>query len=153
MRNKEEKSIYYKDTEKYGKSIFAAKKFHKDDIVFTVCGPITKIPSIYTIPIDFDLFLDPMGPGKYLNHSCEPSCGIKNRTQIVAMRDLEEDEEITIDYAMLVPAKQDYPRVGIDVPVCRCGEKNCRGYFGNYEELSDELREKYKGYISEYLIQ
>jgi len=123
-----------------------------EELPMLVCGTITKIPSIYTIPIGFDLFIDPMDPGKYLNHSCEPSCGIKNRTQIVAMSDLKKDEEITIDYAMFVPTKQGHPRVGIDAPICRCGAKNRREQFGNYEELSDELREKYKGYISDYLI-
>jgi len=146
-------NFYYKNTEKYGKSIFVTREFKKDEIIFTVCGPISKNPSIYTVPIDFDLFMDPIGPGKYLNHSCEPSCGIKNRTQIVATRDLEKDEEITIDYAMLVPVRQDYPRVNINVPTCKCGSKICRGEFGNYEELSSELREKYKGYISDYLMQ
>lgn len=36
---------------------------------------------------------------------------------------------------------------------CHCGSKICRGKFGSYETLSEDLREKYKGYISDYLTQ
>lgn len=112
---------------------FLPRKHSRKMRLFLRFASITKIPSTYTVPIDFDLFMDPIGLGRYLNHSCDPSCGIKNRTQIVAMRGLEKDEEITIDYAMFVPTKKDYPRVGLDIPICRCGTNNCRGTFGNYE--------------------
>jgi uncharacterized protein len=150
MQNKKMETFYYKDTEKYGKSIFSARKFKKDDVIFTICGSITKNPSFFTVPIDYDLYIDPeFSAGKNLNHSCNPSCGIKNRTRVVAMRDLEKDEEITIDYAMIVP-RYDNSKLKQDIQ-CNCGSNDCRGKFGSYEELPEQLREKYKGYISDYL--
>lgn len=148
--NDAENNIYCKDSGKYGKTIFSAKKFNKGETVFVVCGPIIKQPSIYTIPIDFDLYIDPLPPGKILNHSCEPSCGVKNRTEIVAMRDLGKDEEITIDYAMIVP-RYDELKLKQEI-ICHCGSKTCRGKFGSYENLSDELKQKYAGFISDYLL-
>src|SRR5438045_3210081 len=99
--------FYIADSNKYGKSIFATRNFARGETVFIVCWPMTKEPSIYTVPIDFDLYIDPVSPGKFLCHSCEPSCGIKHRTEVVAMRDLNKDEEITIDYAMIVSEYDD----------------------------------------------
>ncbi len=150
MRNNHRRNIYYKETDNHGKSIFAAREFKCGKTVFVVCGPIIKNPTVYTIPIDFNLFIDPLPPGKFLNHSCEPSCGIKNRTEVVAMRDLEKDKEITIDYAMIV-FKYDETRLKQDL-TCKCGSKNCRGKFGSYKDLSDELKQKYRGFISDYLL-
>lgn len=145
-----EENIYYKETDNYGKSIFAAREFKCGETVFVVSGPIVKNPTIYTVPIDFNLFIDPLPPGKFLNNSCEPSCGIKNRTEVVAIRNLEKDEEITIDYAMIV---LDYDRARLKQDLtCRCGSKICRGKFGSYENLSDELKQKYAGFISDYLL-
>jgi len=35
---------------------------------------------------------------------------------------------------------------------CKCGSKNCRGKLGCYEELTIELKRKYKGFISDWLL-
>ncbi|MBI4160066.1 SET domain-containing protein-lysine N-methyltransferase [Candidatus Wolfebacteria bacterium] len=145
-----EENIYYKETNNYGKSIFAKRKFNQGETVFVISGPIAKNPTIYTIPVDTDLFIDPLPPGKFLNHSCKPSCGIKNRTEVVAMRDLEKDEEITIDYAMIV-LDYDQTRLKQDL-VCKCGSKICRGKLGSYENLPEELKRRYAGFISNYLL-
>ena len=143
-----QENIYYKNTDKYGKSIFTARNFKRDDSIFVISGPVTKTPSIYTVPITVDLFIDPLPPGKFLNNSCEPSCGIKNRTEVVAMRDLDKDEEVTIDYAMIIP-EYDQSRLKQNL-TCTCGSKICRGEFGSYKKLSDELKQKYAGFVSEY---
>ncbi len=144
-------NIQIKETETKGKIIFANRDFEKDEVVFVVCGPIVNKPSIYTIPIDKGLFIDPLcGAGKELCHSCEPNCGIKNRTQVVAMREINEGEEINIDYAMIVPHYSS--EMTEENRVCRCGCSNCRGKLGAFCELSEELKEKYKGYISEFLL-
>lgn len=137
------------ESNRYGKGIFANRKIKKGEVVFTVKGEKTKIPSIYTVPIDFDLYINPFPPTKFLNHSCDPSCGIKNRIEIVAMRDLEKGEEITIDYAMIVDEYSD-KKLKQDIH-CDCGSKNCRGEFGSYKKLPKKIKEKYKGFISDYL--
>lgn len=145
-----QENTYYKNTDKYGESIFTTRNFKRGDTVFVISGPITKNPSIYTVPITADLFIDPLPPGKFLNHSCEPSCGIKNRAEVVAMRDLNKDEEITIDYAMIVD-EYDQERLKQNLS-CNCGSKICREEFGSYKKLPDELKQKYGSFISEYLL-
>lgn len=146
----EQDKIYIKDSGKYGKTIFAGRNFSKGETVFVISGPIYKVPTIYTVPINIDLYIDPLPPGKFLNHSCEPSCGIKNRTEVIAMHDLEKDMEITIDYAMIV-FDYDQSKLKQDL-TCHCGSKTCRGEFGSYKNSPDELKQKYTGFISDYLL-
>lgn len=149
-----ETNITANETGKYGKSLFALRDFVKGEVVFVAYGPIVKEPTIYTIPIDWGLFIDPTLPednlSQYICHSCEPNLGVRARSIFVAMRDIQEGEEVTIDYAMIVP---EYGEKFADVEAsCKCGKPACRGKLGSYYGLSDELKSRYKGYISEYLL-
>ena len=38
-------------------------------------------------------------PADFINHSCDPTCGMRGATVLVALRDLEAGEAITYDYA------------------------------------------------------
>ena len=143
-----------KDTTKYGKSIFTTHPYKKGEVVLTVCGPIVKKASRYTIPIDYGLYIDPVptdNPARYLSHSCAPSCGVKNRTQVVAMQEIPAGAEITIDYAMIVPKYG--PELPEEQRKCLCGTEECRGQLGSFDTLPPATKEKYTGYISDYLIE
>jgi hypothetical protein len=70
-----------------------------------------------------------------------------------ALRDIEKDEEITFDYAMT--EYMHYPRTNPEEDfdlTCFCGSPDCRGRLGYYSELPEDLKEKYQGYISAYLL-
>jgi hypothetical protein len=149
-----ENNIYAKETGKYGKSLFAMKDFKKDELVFVAFGPLTKEATIYTIPIDTDLKIDPTKPEgnicQYICHSCDPNLGIKDHTFFVAFKDIKKDEEVRIDYGMIGYEYGD--EITDEERTCKCGSKICRGKMGCYKELPEEIREKYKGYISDYLL-
>lgn len=51
--------------------------------------------------VDEDRFMAGPGDDYFTNHSCNPSAGVKNVNQIVAIRDIKKDEEITIDYSTI----------------------------------------------------
>lgn len=57
----------------------------------------------------------------FINHSCDPNafmrCVSSDKVSIFARRDIEPDEEITIDYR-----DPEHPRP----EDCRCGARNCR---------------------------
>ena len=150
-----EDDIYTKDTGVYGKSLFAKRDFKSGELVFLAYGLIVTSPNLYTIPIDWNLYIEPRVPDgnlcQYVCHSCEPNLGIKHRNMFVAMRDIATDEEVTIDYAMIVyEYRHIIPKDG--GRVCKCGRKTCRGQFGAFTELTPELKEKYAGYISDFLL-
>jgi hypothetical protein len=92
------------------------------------------------------IFLGPPSrePGDSINHSCEPNCGMRNATTIVAMRDIAVGEELTFDYAM--SDASDY-----DEFECNCGTSLCRGKVRADDWQLETLRHKYKGSFSPYI--
>ncbi len=147
------KNVYIKETKNKGKSLFANKSFKKGEFIFLVAGPIVDKGTIYTIPISKNLFIDPVQVnnfGKNLCHSCDPNAGIKQRTIVVAFKDIKKDEEITIDYAMIIDKYGD--EMTPENNICKCGSKNCRGELGSWSKLPKNIKEKYKGFVSEYLL-
>ncbi len=56
----------------------------------------------------------------FMNHSCSPNMAYDHGDSIIAWRDIEAGEELTIDYGtFIVNVDQDF--------ICRCGSAGCRG--------------------------
>ena len=89
-----------------------------------------------------DLFLvTPLSFHYYINHSCEPNMFYTNTGtffQFIAWRDIEEGEELTIDYGM-------YGETNLDV--CGCGSMQCRGRVTDTDWQRPELQHRYRGYF------
>ncbi|MFH1547204.1 MAG: SET domain-containing protein-lysine N-methyltransferase, partial [bacterium] len=79
----------------------------------------------------------------YINHSCEPNCGIRGDIVFTAIRDIKEGDEITIDYAFI--DNEDYSFK------CTCGSENCRKTVTGRDWKIKELQEKYGNYFATYL--
>ena len=90
-----------------------------------------------------DQWIDPAKPYKFLNHSCNPSVGIKGRLSLTALRDMEEGEEITIDYSTI----EGDPRWEMS---CACGAENCRKVIRSVHYLPKGQFDKYLPYVSTY---
>lgn len=141
-------------TRKYGKGVFAKMPIRKGEVVAIFDGPIfdddfngwTKDLQNHAIQIGPGLWRDSKGLARWINHSCEPNCGIKGLVKVVAMRRIEAGEQITWDYEMT--EKSDWWRMR-----CRCGTESCRRWIGNYANMPQAVRRRYSGYISEWLIE
>ncbi len=99
------------------------------------------------IQIEEELYLLPLThgePGDYFNHSCNPNAGLNSPISLVAMREIQSDEEVCFDYAM--SDSSDY-----DVFECQCGASNCRGTITGNDWRKPELQERYFGFFSPYL--
>ncbi len=150
--------VYFKEVDcQIGLGVFAGRRFHKGEAVLKPTGHVIDHQTIYSIQIGWDCHLDPDAPGKFLNHSCDPNVGVNTDRDglpvFVAMREIEKDEHIVFDYAMT--EYMHYPRPNPELEFelnCYCGAENCRGRLGYYTELSDELKQKYAGFISDYLV-
>jgi hypothetical protein len=102
---------------------------------------------IHALQIDDDLFLastPPFDPADYVNHSCDPNCGIVGSVLVVTMRDVEAGEELCFDYAMT--DSDDY-----DMFECSCRTDRCRGLVTGDDWKRPELRDRYAGWYSTYL--
>lgn len=83
-------------------------------------------------------------PSDFINHSCEPNCGMSGNTVVVALRDIEVGEHLTYDYAM--SDGSDY-----DEFECACGTTACRGKVTGHDWMLPELQLRYRGNFSPYL--
>jgi hypothetical protein len=85
-----------------------------------------------------------------VNHSCDPNCGLRTNSSggfdVVAMRDIEPGEEITIDYAMTRYSLVEFPSD------CRCETACCRGLITGWLGLSDEQKRDYTPWAAPYLV-
>ncbi len=81
-------------------------------------------------------WIDPEIPFKYLNHSCEPSCGIKGKKGLYTLKALKAGDEIAIDYSIV----EGNPHWKMD---CTCGAKKCRKVIKSIAFLSVTTFKKY----------
>jgi hypothetical protein len=85
------------------------------------------------------------------NHSCDPNCGIRANIRgghdFIAMRDIEENEETTFDYAMRNFRVDHFPGS------CTCGEKACRGAITGWQDLPQTRKDQYRGFVAPYLLE
>lgn len=84
----------------------------------------------------------------FFNHSCEPNAGIKGQIFIMAMRDIEKDEEVTFDYAMCLHESKGMPPYRME---CLCGKPSCRKVITDKDWKLPELQRKYDAWFSWYL--
>ena len=81
----------------------------------------------------------------YINHSCLPNCGLRGEITFVAMRDIEKNEQLSIDYAFLDNEKYSFK--------CECRENCCRSIITGEDWKIKELQDRYFEYFAEYLKQ
>jgi len=101
----------------------------------------------HSIQIDDDLYLvsvPPYADADYINHACEPNCGVIGSALVVTMRDIEAGDELCFDYAM--SDTNDY-----DEFVCECGLSSCRRLVTGGDWKLPHLQERYRGYFSTYI--
>lgn len=80
----------------------------------------------------------------FFNHSCDPNVGVSGQIVLRAMRDIAPGEELCFDYA--TTDSSDY-----DEFECACGTARCRGWVRGDDWRRPELRQRYRGWFSQYL--
>jgi hypothetical protein len=100
-----------------------------------------------SIQIDEELFLagatDPE-PADFVRHSCEPNCGMRGSSVVVALRDIAPGEPVTFDHAMANGSD-------FDEFDCACGAPTCRGRVTADDWMLPDLQLRYRGSFSPYL--
>jgi cyanophycin synthetase len=142
-------SLQVRDS-RLGASVYTSRPLQAGTVILRAWGPTTTERSKYTIQVDHDLHLLPPEPLRFLNHSCEPNCGLLIRSgveqiELHALRDIQADEELTLDYETFEVEFQEL------TGPCLCQAPGCRGSLAGYRELPPHLREAYGLYVAEYL--
>ena len=139
-----------------GVGVFAKNKIDKGEILFIKGGHILTRQTMYSKnaidsywPISDDYVLAAKNDIEakriklFFNHSCNPNCGIRGDIVGVSIRDIEQGEEITFDYAMLDNEYYWFK--------CKCESVNCRKIITSFDWKIKELQKRYKGYFATYL--
>lgn len=79
----------------------------------------------------------------FINHCCNPNCGVRGEITFVALRFIKTGEELTIDYAMV--DDEDYAFA------CTCGSKLCRKKVTGRDWRIASLQRRYSGFFARYL--
>ena len=143
-----------------GRGLFAKSRISKDEIVAVKGGHIITRERLgelqpllgpAEIQIAADLFICPVIPEEregsmiFSNHSCEPNIGVRGQIVFVAMREIGAGEELTHDWAMTDDNE--------DRMQCRCGHATCRRTITGRDWQLPELQQRYRGYLSAYLVE
>ncbi len=143
-----------------GKGLFAREPIAKGELTVDYStGPGTYLTTSeadrlydqgndYMLQVDDDRFFvatneSELEDADYVNHSCDPTCGIQGAVRIVALREIGKGEEITIDYAMCESSDYCFH--------CQCGGSRCRTVVTGEDWRKPELQERYAGHFSAYL--
>ena len=155
---------YIADSKLGGRGTFAKEDIKKGEHIRDLTGETITIDEVwkriesgeenYDDPLNIteELFLDLDEPSRQINHNCEPNAGLRGKSELFAIRDINKDEEITYDYSTTV---------GTHIPFevwhmeCVCGAKNCRKTIANVLSIPKEQLEKYKklGALQDYVLE
>jgi len=147
---------------KGGKGLFALKKIKKDEVLAVFGGYIMKAIDMqessfyegdFSLQISEDFLIGPMGAkdltdADYFNHNCDPNAGFKGQIFLVAMREINKDEEVVFDYAMVL---QKMKGVKFYKFKCLCGSEKCRGFITENDWKIKKIQQMYDGYFQFFI--
>lgn len=141
-----------------GKGCFATKPIKEGETIHILRGELLTGPEIDKriiageerpddeLQIGENLFFALDNPSYFFNHSCDPNGGIRGASELFALRDIEEGEEITYDYATTVGVKRDPSwLLGNNdwIMSCRCGSEKCRGEIKPVTSIPENTLDNY----------
>lgn len=147
-----------KNTGKYGKGVFATMHIKAGEHVHVLDGKtLTLNELVKAVLTGKEAMNDPLQVGRrtyidlnkisrMFNHSCNPNAGVRKRSELFAIRDIQKGEEITYDYSQTIsPTQWDM--------VCTCGTENCRKTIHDIRSISKKQLQFYKkvGAIQKYM--
>jgi SET domain-containing protein len=136
-----------------GQGVFARRAFRKGEFIFQRrhgrVVPNARISSLsaeerrHLCELDFARSAVLVGPGAFLNHSCDPNA-MRSGVKVFAWRAVRRGEEITIDYRLNA--------FGGQRTTCLCGARNCTGTVVNsYFALSPARQRAYMRYAPAFI--
>ena len=140
-----------------GKGVFAKSSFAKGELLAIFGGHVMPIQEEPVFPDGLsDLamqihdgfvlgtkFYEDLEDADRFNHSCNPNAGFHGQIFLVAMREIEPDEQICFDYGMAITCEYRME--------CQCGSPCCRKIITGNDWKLPELQVRYEGFFQWYL--
>jgi uncharacterized protein len=144
-----------------GNGMFAREPIKEGEIVCIVGGTVMTdsefvafqaTHSLYnSIQIDKNLHLveDPeitRSRDGCMNHSCDSSAWMDDEATLVARRDIESGEEVTVDYALFTTQSN-----WMLDNRCHCGSPHCRRIITGDDWRRKDVQERYRDHFSPFI--
>lgn len=102
----------------------------------------------YAVQIGPDEYVDPIRPGRYLNHCCEPNAGFIEGIKLIALDYIQPGEEVVFDYSTTMLERS----WELD---CLCGAAKCRGRIQDFDHLPASLQRRYLdlGIVQDFILE
>lgn len=145
------KNLIVKKIKLKGRGLFTTEKIKKGEKVITFDGHIMSFEQAqaigredYVVPISSDQYTDPAYPEEYTNHSCEANTGFISPTTLIAIRDINPDEELTFDYSLVTADDWEMD--------CQCSTQSCRGKITNFRDLPEDTKRELAPYAPKWIL-
>jgi hypothetical protein len=142
---------------RFGKGLFAEKIIAKGSLITNVTGRTIKFDEAasmgeqesYPFQVGLSEYIvpNPDTIWQYINHCCEPNCGVNEKLEIVAVKDIKIGEELFYDYSTTMLEKYWTMK-------CRCNAANCRTVIADFDTLLPGRQLYYlkKGIVQQFII-
>ena len=141
---------------KFGKGLFATENIRSGSIITYVSGSVMKFEEAASLgekesyPLQVGLF-EYIWPNQhtiwqYINHCCEPNCGVTENFEIIAIRNIKNGEELFYDYSTTMLEKHWTMK-------CLCNTQSCRHIITDFDTLLPETQQYYlnKGLVQQFI--
>lgn len=133
--------IYIKNC-RFGLGVFAKRDIRAGEVILLFQGDIISKAAAWDHPtgnplqISDDEYINIHAPAVLANHSCQPNAGIKHNSKLVALQNINQDEEIFYDYSTTMD--EDHWTMP-----CDCRQLNCRHIIKDFKYIPKEIQNKY----------
>jgi len=138
-----------------GDGMYAGKTIKKGEVVGVFTGRVVSTEELeeydeeelhFSLQLDDEIWMvpGPLKPGsevtEYVNHSCEANAGMLDSVIFVALRDIRNGEEITLDYGTL---NNGTSQLAADNFQCLCGASQCRSNVSTHDWKLPAVQDRY----------
>ncbi|MFA5838446.1 MAG: SET domain-containing protein-lysine N-methyltransferase [Candidatus Paceibacterota bacterium] len=158
MEINSEQNLEIKKSKIAGNGVFTNKEIKKGQTIYFLEGELCSLDEVIRrvnegkeepsdpLEIDDEEYLDLNEISRTFNHSCEPNSYIKEKNELIALRDIAVGEEITFDYSTTMNDNEEkIVSAGRELWTCKCncGSKKCRGIIDQFKTLPEGMRKYY----------
>jgi len=151
-----------KDTGKYGLGVYAGEAIRNGQIIKILSGEIISFDECIkrikqgmeeqtdSLQVGLEMDMDLDETSRTFNHNCNPNAGLRNISELFAIRNIKKGEEITYDYSATIGPNIDSSLWNMK---CECGSYNCRKILGNVLTIPEKTLKRYNklGAMQDYI--
>ncbi len=142
-----------------GRGVFSLRPIKKDETIYFLSGREISLRELVgminnlkkdaadPLQIDVETYIDLNEFSRLFNHSCNPNAFIRGKNELVALMDIDKEEEITYDYSTTMWENKEKIESEFNRKLwtmqCHCNSTNCRKLIDQFYFLPLSVQEYY----------